>query len=282
MNVQRFTPMIDVKSSQPETKKRKKPSPEETQVAKRVHQAISPKLSPKISVSFPENKTSSGTAYDKKSFESSHESPAGSDEHRYFDLNVEKVLEDWEIYHALREVIANAIDEQKLTDTVPIRIFKDNRSHWHIRDFGRGLQYQHLTQNENQEKLEKENLTIGKFGVGLKDALATFDRNSIDFRIQSRHGDITITKTSKHNFKDLTTLHAKVLPPSDPSIVGTDFIFTNISDESVEKAKQLFLIFLKEQVIEKTIYGEVLLKNSCGYIYINGLKIAEEENFLFS
>jgi len=28
-----------------------------------------------------------------------------------FDLNIEKVLEDWEIYHAIREVIANALDE---------------------------------------------------------------------------------------------------------------------------------------------------------------------------
>ena len=28
-----------------------------------------------------------------------------------FDLNIEKVLEDWEIYHATREIIANALDE---------------------------------------------------------------------------------------------------------------------------------------------------------------------------
>ena len=31
-----------------------------------------------------------------------------------FDLNIEKILEDWEVYHAIREVIANAIDEQIL------------------------------------------------------------------------------------------------------------------------------------------------------------------------
>jgi len=34
-----------------------------------------------------------------------------------FDLNIEKILEDWEIYHAIREVIANAIDEQLFTKT---------------------------------------------------------------------------------------------------------------------------------------------------------------------
>jgi hypothetical protein len=31
-----------------------------------------------------------------------------------FDLNIEKILENWEVYHAVREVIANALDEQKL------------------------------------------------------------------------------------------------------------------------------------------------------------------------
>jgi len=33
-----------------------------------------------------------------------------------FDLNIERILEDWEVYHAIREVIANAIDEQVLTN----------------------------------------------------------------------------------------------------------------------------------------------------------------------
>jgi hypothetical protein len=32
-----------------------------------------------------------------------------------FDLNIERVLENWTVAHALREVIANALDEQALT-----------------------------------------------------------------------------------------------------------------------------------------------------------------------
>ena len=31
---------------------------------------------------------------------------------REFDLNIEKILENWEVYHAIREIIANALDEQ--------------------------------------------------------------------------------------------------------------------------------------------------------------------------
>ena len=75
-----------------------------------------------------------------------------------FDLNIEKILEDWEIHHAIREVIANAIDEEFLTDTKKIDIFKDQKMRWHIRDFGRGLRYEHLTQKEDEEKLKKYKL----------------------------------------------------------------------------------------------------------------------------
>ncbi|EHR6437577.1 sensor histidine kinase, partial [Vibrio parahaemolyticus] len=87
-----------------------------------------------------------------------------------FDLNIDRMLENWDVFHAVREIIANALDEQILTDTEDIIISRDDRGHWCIRDFGRGLRHEHFTMNENQEKLEHPGL-IGKFGVGLKDAL---------------------------------------------------------------------------------------------------------------
>jgi DNA gyrase/topoisomerase IV subunit B len=69
-----------------------------------------------------------------------------------FDLNIENFFENWETFHTIRELIANAIDEQLLTNTREVEILKKGNS-WTIRDFGRGLRYTHLTQNENQEKL---------------------------------------------------------------------------------------------------------------------------------
>lgn len=42
--------------------------------------------------------------------------PQAADERR-FDLNREKILEGWETCHAVREIIANALDEQVLTGT---------------------------------------------------------------------------------------------------------------------------------------------------------------------
>jgi len=201
---------------------------------------------------------------------------------RRFDLNIEKILEDWEIYDGIREIISNALDEQKLTSTKEIQIFRDSDNFWHIRDFGRGLQYEHLTQKENQEKLENPNL-IGRFGIGLKDALATFDRNGVYVLLKSKHGDITIEKSEKHGFEDILTLHAVISPPSDPNLKGTNVILGNITQEDITKAKELFLKFSGEELVEATDYGEVY-KNTRdkAFIYINGVKVAEEEKFLFN
>lgn len=199
-----------------------------------------------------------------------------------FDLNIEKVLEDWETYHAIRELIANALDEQLLSKSQDIEVFQDRLKHWHIKDFGRGLKYEHLTQKENEEKLHHPNL-IGKFGVGLKDALATFDRRGIRVLIKSKFGDITLDKAEKHDFDDIITLHACISDPSEPDMVGTDCILQGCSVTDVEKAKALFLRFSGDKTLETTEFGDVLSKNSqSSRIYINGVRVAEEENFLFS
>ncbi len=200
-----------------------------------------------------------------------------------FDLNTEKVLEHWEVSHALREVIANALDEQILTETKDIKIFKSKVGSWHIRDYGRGIKYQHLTQNENQEKLRNASIVIGKFGVGLKDSLATFDRRKVGIKIKSRFGEITLGKSSKHGFEDIKTLHALISEPIDKNFIGTEFLFNDIKDNDIKLAKDYFLKFSDEKLLEQTQYGQVLKKGKgTARIYINGLRVAEEENFLFS
>lgn len=120
---------------------------------------------------------------------------------RYFDLNIEKVLESWSNADAIREIIANALDEKQLTKTKDIEIFKDAESRWHIVDFGRGLQSKHFTQNENPEKQNAKNL-IGKLGVGLKDALVFFN-NGIEVTIDSKFGHITLQMSQKEGFSTL-------------------------------------------------------------------------------
>lgn len=199
-----------------------------------------------------------------------------------FDLNIEKILENWEVYHAIREIIANALDEQILTNTKDISIYKSNDGWWHIIDFGRGLNYHHLTQNENEEKLTNDKL-IGRFGVGLNDALATLYRHGIKVQIISKYGIITLKEASKSGFDDIITLHAQIAPPQNPNMVGTDFCLLGCNVDDIEKAKSLFLTFSGKNILEKNAYGEVI-ENSTNTadIYINGVKVAEESNFLFS
>lgn len=198
-----------------------------------------------------------------------------------FDLNIEKILEDWEMHHAIREIIANALDEQLLTKTDDVVIAKNGNS-WIIRDFGRGLKYSHLTQNENQEKLSSANV-IGKFGIGLKDALATFDRRGAKVSAKSKYGHISIEKSPKQGFQDINTLHAIIEDPIDAHFVGTEFELKGVTDNEIDAAKKLFLKFSGEKVIETTRQGQVVKRNGKhGNIYINGVKVSEEENFLFS
>jgi hypothetical protein len=200
---------------------------------------------------------------------------------KLFDLNIEEVLENWEVEHALREVIANALDEQVLTNSSEIKIFK-KRGCWHIGDFGRGLQIEHFTLNENPEKLNALSGVIGKFGVGLKDALATFHRRNVDVYIRSSYGTYRLRKVEKYNFGDIVTLHVEY-DDSPTGVRGTEFVFRGVTDTDIAKAKSLFLKFAGEEVMETNAYGQILRrKGNVGRVYILGVFASEEPNFLFS
>ena len=144
------------------------------------------------------------------------------------------------------------------------------------------MNYHHLTQNENDEKLNNDKL-IGRFGVGLKDALATLYRHNIKVKIKSKYGDITLKTASKVGFEDIITLHAEILPPENENMIGTDFCLFGCAADDIEKAKSLFLSFTNDDILETTKYGQVIQKNGAdSIIYINGVKVAQEDNFLFS
>lgn len=201
---------------------------------------------------------------------------------QYFDLNIEEILDNWGTEHAIREIIANALDEMKLTGT-PSPLIRYKKSVCTIRDYGRGLEYRHFTQKENDEKLKANNI-IGKYGVGLKDALGVFYRNNLKVTIHSRHANISLAMARKSGFA-LETLHAVFEEPADPEFVGTEFIIEGVNKSDVDKAKDMFLIFSNPVLpAEQTKYGDVYEKRSDlpGIIYLNGVKIAEEPNFLFS
>ena len=201
---------------------------------------------------------------------------------RLFDLNIEEVLDNWEVSHAIREVISNALDEQVLSATGDISIEKSPTGEWVVHDFGRGLAIEHFTLNENKEKLARESGVIGKFGVGLKDALATFHRRGIGVTIQSPHGTFRPKERSKHNFSSISTLHVEY-DDEVVDMVGTRFVLRGVTDEQMAEAKSLFLAFNDDRSLESTRYGEVLeSRGEGGRVYISGVFASEEPNFLFS
>ncbi len=59
-----------------------------------------------------------------------------------FDLNIERVLEHWTVAHAVRKILANALDEHVLTGTAVPEITRVDGD-WHVTDFGRGLRREH-------------------------------------------------------------------------------------------------------------------------------------------
>ncbi|WP_152362078.1 ATP-binding protein [Microlunatus speluncae] len=199
----------------------------------------------------------------------------------YFDLNIEEVLEHWPVAFAIRELIANALDEQMITRTAEPEISKLD-DEWRIKDFGRGVRYQHLTQNENAEKRQHDEV-IGQFGMGLKDALAVFHRRGVAVTVSSSHGEITTELRSKEGFPDIRTLHAGVHPPTGDHR-GTMITLRGVTDDDVATAKRYFLRYSGDQLLEETRYGQVLARPSGApaNIYVKGLLVAQEENFLFS
>ncbi len=121
--------------------------------------------------------------------------------------------------------------------------------------------------------------------MGLKDALAVFDRRGAGVEIRSAHSDITTGRRPKEGFPDVVTLHALISRPSDPRRIGTDVVLTGVADEDVETAKGFFLRYSGERPLESTEHGDVLARGSrreTARVYVKGLFVAEEPNFLFS
>lgn len=202
---------------------------------------------------------------------------------RLFDLNIEEVLDNWQVAHALREVISNALDEQFLSGTGDITIESIGPDLWSIRDYGRGLRIEHFTLNENQEKLGTSSGVIGKFGVGLKDALATFHRRGVEVEIFSRHGNFSLAQTNKHGFSDISTLHVRYAEPPTDDWIGTEFMLEGVTDEQMAEAMSFFLRFAGDRLLETTRYGQILERSSdMARVYISGVFASEEPNFLFS
>lgn len=200
-----------------------------------------------------------------------------------FDLNIQDILNDWSTSDAIREIIANAIDEANLTQTQkPIINYDENNQSLIITDFGRGIKIDNFTQNENDEK-RNCNQMIGKFGIGLKDAIAVLFNNNKKIIFNSMFGSFTPTLLNKSGIDEqIPTIHIQYNPENKIAI-GTTVTIKNCSKDEYLKALDNFLIFAPHKSIFKCEMGEIFIKNDISSeIFLNGMKISNDDDFLFS
>ena len=197
------------------------------------------------------------------------------------DLNIgQSYLSEWTEGMAIRELIANAIDE---TSDGKIDIKKVDENKWSIINKGKEIQPDNFVIKEGGKSNSKGK--IGKFGIGLKDAIAVLSIRGVNIRII----------TSDYEYKPIFKRKSRLINEYSLFIrmyknkrlwKGTEIILENCLDSYIENAKSYFLNYIGNyKVVDKTEYGEILLeenKYKNGTIYLNGIKIAYENTFLYS
>lgn len=201
------------------------------------------------------------------------------------DLNIKEILSDWKVSDAIRELIANAIDEHSITGIKePIKVdYNEQIKTLTIKDLGRGIKNIHFIQNESNEKKDALN-TIGKFGIGLKDAIAVLVRHHINITFSSNFGIYTPIITRKEGIKeDISTIHMQ-RDNNMSEQKGTIITISPVSIEEVNDAKSKFAIFKQWEKVVKTPKGNIMFSNDnkMGEIFVNGMKISDDENLIFS
>jgi len=201
-----------------------------------------------------------------------------------FDLNIQQFLDSWTPRDAVRELLANALDEAMLSGTQTPAIERTGVGEWTISDAGRGLRPEHLALAESEEKTGSPLPVIGRFGVGLKDALATLHRHGVEVEITSRWAHYTLAMKPKHGFDGVQTLHVRVGPAAAPQASGTLIRLRGLADEVMQSARALFLAFSPQQELSRGPMGSILTRRPGrpAEIYVRGVFVATEENFLFS
>ena len=147
---------------------------------------------------------------------------------------------------------------------------------------GRGMRVEHLIQNENDEKKCNSKL-IGRFGIGLKDAISCLNDNGKTITIESKYLYIKqIKKLSKKGFNNIKTCHLGIEKEKDKKFIGTLIQIHDIEPEEYENVVNMFVSLMDLNLICKTNFGNIYKKHDSkdsGFIFIAGVKMIEEKSF---
>jgi len=198
------------------------------------------------------------------------------------NLNMKTVLTHLSPADALKEIISNAIDEHTSKNiTKDIKIYKKGKKYI-IEDYGEGITKHAFIYNINKTD---DNL-IGMYGYGLKDALGILNTNDIKVEIiTKKHIFTPVMRDIPSEDGIISTLHLDIIPNTTKTLekdVGTQFIFTNLSDEEICKAKSKFIVFIKPKILYHSTIGDVFLKDGVQSLYYNGVEVYDATGYHFS
>ena len=160
------------------------------------------------------------------------------------DLNINEINNNWTINDAIRELVANAIDEHLLAhipNDIKI-IYNDGTKTLFISDEGRGIKSTHFIENINKEKLNNPKV-FGKLGINLKNAIAVLVNNHINVTIKSDFGIFTALIKPKQGLNDqISTIHIERQNNFNEQ-KGTIISLSPISQQEADQANNLLTLW---------------------------------------
>lgn len=205
----------------------------------------------------------------------------------YMNLNIgSKINSHLSIPDALKELISNALDANKLAGTKKNISFKKTEDDkYELQDYGHGITDEAFIYEENDDKRNNKNI-IGNFGFGLKDACGIIFSHGIEFEIQTKkHLYVPEMRIADGHKK--RTLHFRVTKnDSGEPKCGTRFTFYNLKHNDFKKAKSMFRQFNKKlvELIDSSYLDVTVLKNVSKEqnIYVAGVSVHTGTDFKFS
>lgn len=179
-------------------------------------------------------------------------------------------VKDWDIEKAIREILQNYLDARQEFNVKGRVDYRSGAVTVH--DYGPGLEMKHLALGMS----EKDNTLRGKFGEGLKLALLVFAREGREIVVRSKGREIRPLIEVSEGF-GAEVLVLEVTPAQTPK--GTQVRFPCTRGE-LEAGKSYFVEFERQRPEFKRVADRVTLPG--GYVYINGTKVGELSNALFS
>lgn len=176
-------------------------------------------------------------------------------------------VEDWTVFSAGRELLANALDMS------PDATVEYTNGQCVITDKGVGIKRKHFVIGNS----EKDKNEIGMFGEGFKMASLVLAREGRNMEIRTVG---TTYRPALEMSKEFGTEIFCFYYENNDKKQGTEIVFT-ASEKEVEEIKKLFICFNKDVNIVDSTPSMDVIDDGVGNIYVNGL-CASKIHGLFS